>query len=60
MIRDPIVDEVREARRRTEEACEGDWNRLVEHYRAVPARGARIIRGQPKRKAPVEHIDTPA
>lgn len=60
MIRDPIVDEVRDARKRTEEACERDWNRLVEHYRAVPANGARILHGQPKRKAAVEHIDTPA
>lgn len=49
MIRDPIVDEVREARRKTEEACDHDWNRLTEHYRRVPAGAARLIRGEPKR-----------
>jgi hypothetical protein len=52
MIRDPIVQEIREVRRKTEEACEGDWNRLIEHYRQVQnAATLPVFRGSPKRLA---------
>jgi len=32
MMKDPIVEQVREARRQTETACGGDWQKLVEHF----------------------------
>jgi len=52
MIRDPIVEEVRETRRKTELACHGDWNKLVEHYRQVQeSSGHPISRGSPRRLA---------
>ena len=50
MIRDPIVEEVRELRRRTEAACDGDWDKLVEHFRQVQKRsGLPVTRGSPRR-----------
>lgn len=49
MLRDPIVEEVREVRRRTEEACGHDWKRLTEHYRNVQPVTGRLIRREPRR-----------
>jgi len=43
MIRDPIIEEIRKIRRETEEACGHDWDRLLEHYRAVKVGGRRLI-----------------
>lgn len=51
MIRDPIVEEIREARRKTEEAFGRDWKRLAEHYRSVPIGKARVIRRAPRKTA---------
>ncbi len=52
MIRDPIVEDVREARRKTEADCEGDWDKLVEHYRQVEKHAkTRVIQGSPRRLA---------
>lgn len=48
MIRDPIVEEVRQARRQTEEACGHDWKRLTEHYRRVQITTGCLIRREPK------------
>ncbi len=48
MIRDPIVEEVRQARRQTEEACGHDWKRLAEHYRQIQPTTGRLIRREPK------------
>lgn len=48
-IRDPIVEEVRELRRKTKEACGGDGDRLAHHYRAVATGDHAILRGSPKR-----------
>lgn len=52
MIIDPIVEDIREARRKTEADCEGDWDKLVEHYRQVETHaGKRVIQGSPRRPA---------
>ena len=49
MTRDPIVEEVRTARRETEEACGGDWDRLVKHYVEIQNRSDHaVVRGSPK------------
>ena len=49
MIRDPIVEEIRELRRKTEAACDGDWDKLVEHFRQVQKRsGLPVTRGSPR------------
>jgi len=48
MIRDPIVEEVRESRRKTEEACGHDWKRLAQHYRGIRTGNGRVIRLEPK------------
>ena len=48
MLRDPIVEEVRQIRRQTEEACGHDWKRLVEHYRQIKATTGRLISREPK------------
>lgn len=52
MLRDPIVEEVREVRRKTEEACGHDWKKLLEHFRHIDPGQARIVQGQPKRRPP--------
>lgn len=57
MIRDPIIEEVREERRKTEEACNHDWKRLADHYRNVGTESHRIIHGKPKRLPPAPAID---
>jgi len=50
MKKDPIVEEIREVRRRTEESCGHDWNRLIDHYRKVQQTSGRpTYRGSPKR-----------
>ena len=50
MIRDPIVEDIREARRKTEADCEGDWDKLVEHYRQVEKQArTHVIQGSPRR-----------
>jgi hypothetical protein len=59
MTRDPIVEEVRAARRTTERACGGDWNRLVEHYRQVQDRsGHEVLRGSPRQSARASAAET--
>lgn len=52
MLRDAIVDEVREIRHKTEEACQRDWKKLMDHYRRVEPGTASLVRGQPKRLPP--------
>jgi hypothetical protein len=49
MIRDPIVEEVRKIRHETEKACGYDWDRLIQHYRAVKTTGHRVVNRGPKR-----------
>jgi hypothetical protein len=50
MIRDLIVEEVRDIRRKTEAACEHNWDRLLEHYRQIQnTSGCPVLRGSPKR-----------
>ena len=50
MIRDSIVEEVRAVRRQTEEACAGDWAKLIEHYLEIEKRSDRaVLRGTPRR-----------
>jgi hypothetical protein len=52
MIRDPIVEEVRETRRKTEEACEQNWELLFAHFERVQkASDHPIIKGAPKHMA---------
>ena len=49
MSKDPIVEEVREIRRRTEEACGNDWDKLFAHFQEVRKRLARpTVSRQPK------------
>ena len=50
MIKDPIVEEIRAARRATEEACAGDWAKLIEHYLEIEKRSDHaVLRGAPRR-----------
>lgn len=49
MIRDPIVEQVRQQRHATEKSCGHDWKRLVEHYRQVQNRAPRVVRRTPRR-----------
>jgi hypothetical protein len=50
MIRDPIVEEVREVRRQIEAECDNDWNKLIHYYRQVQEKAtAPLYRGSPKR-----------
>ncbi len=52
MTNDPIVDEVREIRRKTEEACAGDWQKLFEHFLNVQKNSKRpAVSGRPRRLA---------
>jgi hypothetical protein len=52
MTKDPIIDEVREIRRKTEEACEGDWEKLFEHFLKVQKSSKRpVVSGCPRRLA---------
>ncbi len=49
MIKDPIVEEVRAARQATEEACGGDWGRLIEHYAEIEKRSDHpVFQGSPQ------------
>jgi hypothetical protein len=49
MIQDPIINEVRQLRLQTEEACGHDWTRLAEHYRRIKPEGILLVRLEPKR-----------
>lgn len=49
MIRDTIVDEVRQNRKATEIAHGSDWKKLIEHYRQIQNSANRIVCHEPKR-----------
>ncbi len=52
MKNDPIVEEIREFRRKTEESFGRDWDRLFAHFLKVQQESKRpIYRGSPKRLA---------
>lgn len=59
MIRDLIVEEVRQIRHKTEEACGHDWKRLAEHYRRIQPGTHQVIRREPKLLPRGPVIDTP-
>ena len=53
MWRDPIVEEIREARHRIEAECGHDWDRLVAYYREVQRKAEQdgshpVFSGSPK------------
>jgi len=52
MPRDPIIEEIREVRRRIEQECDHDWEKLFAYYARVQKRmeaeGRRIVPGRPK------------
>ncbi|MFA7235734.1 MAG: hypothetical protein WC058_02625 [Phycisphaeraceae bacterium] len=52
MIRDPIVEQVRQQRHATEKSCGHDWKRLMEHYCRVQKRVPRLTRRAPKQWSP--------
>ena len=58
MSKDPIVEEVREIRRRTEEACGNDWDRLCEHFLDVQQRLDRPTVSRKPKPLTQAHSDT--
>ena len=62
MDRDPIVEEVRKARREIEARCGNTWDGLFEHYRQLQRRleeegRFRLVSGSPKRLAKAPRRD---
>ena len=55
MEKDPIVEEIRNVRKKTEAACGGDWERLAAHYLKVQEAERLterpLVNGSPQRPA---------